>query len=62
MELGYADAFDVRTFVLLHRLTFAKLKTKDRGVPPFLTEGQCVPASEWRRIVEDLRNILKARS
>jgi len=58
MELGYADAFEIPTFVLLHRVTFAKLKSKDRGVPPFLTEGQCLPAVEWKRVVDDLRRIV----
>src|SRR5438552_3032655 len=30
MELAYADAYDVPTFVILHRLTFAELKSRKR--------------------------------
>jgi hypothetical protein len=58
MELAYADAFKIPTFVLLHRITFAKLKTKERGVPPFLVEGQCTGSADWRHIVDDLRRCL----
>jgi hypothetical protein len=58
MELAYADAFKIPTFVLLHRITFAKLKTKERGVPPFLVEGQCTRSTDWRHIVDDLRSCL----
>ena|SRR5689334_8471005 len=58
MELAYADAFKIPTFVLLHRITFAKLRTKERGVPPFLVEGQCTPSTNWRHIIDDLRHCL----
>ena len=59
MELAYADAADVPTFVLLHRITYAKLRMKERGVPPFITEGHCTPSVEWRRIVDELKLRLK---
>lgn len=59
MELAYADAFKILTFVLLHRITFDKLKAKERGVPPFLVEGQCTPSVNWRQIVSDLRKCLR---
>ena len=36
MELAYADAAEVPTYVLLHRVSYAKLKMKERGTPPFL--------------------------
>jgi len=55
MELAYADAADIPTYVLLHRITYAKLKMKERGVPPFLTEGHCTPSSDWKRIIDRLR-------
>ena len=54
MELGYADAFNIQTYVLLHRITYAKLKMKERGAAPFLTEGQCSPLSSWRQIADEL--------
>src|SRR5690242_16438440 len=41
MELGYADAFSVPTFVLLHRVTFEKLRGRKKGVPPYLLASQC---------------------
>jgi len=54
MELGYADAFEVPTFVLLHRLSYADLKAKDR-VPPLVLAKQCTQAKEWRTLLDDLR-------
>lgn len=62
MELAYADAANVPTFVLLHRLTYAKLKMKERGAPPFITEGHCTPSVDWRRVVEELGSGLARRS
>jgi len=55
MELAYADAYDVATFVILHRLTFAELKSRERGVPPLLLESQCNSSAEWKTVVESLR-------
>jgi hypothetical protein len=55
MELAYADAYDVPTFVILHRLTFADLKSRERGVPPLLLESQCNASADWKSVVENLR-------
>jgi len=58
MELAYADAFGVPTFVLMHHITFEDLKTKS-GVPPLVLEGQCTPAIDWRLMEPDLRGVLR---
>lgn len=58
MELAYADAFDVDTFILLHHLEYSELKSSKRGVPPFLLAGQCNSATEWRNIVENIRSLI----
>lgn len=55
MELAYADAYDVPTFVMLHRLTFANVRARRRGIPPLLLERQCTESREWRKIVDELR-------
>ena len=60
MELAYADAYDVPTFVILHRLTFAELKSRERGVPPLLLESQCNPSAEWKNVIESLRSRVSA--
>lgn len=59
MELAYSDAFDVKTFVLLHHLEYNDLKNKERGVPPLLLAAQCNSAAEWRNIIENIRNIVR---
>lgn len=59
MELAYADAFDVKTFVLLHHLDYNELKTREHGVPPLLLASQCNSASQWKAIIEDLRELIK---
>lgn len=59
MELAYADAFDVKTFILLHHLTFPELKQRATGVPPLLLSSQCNSAMEWKTVVEDIRKLLK---
>jgi TIR domain len=59
MELAYADAFGVKTFVLLHHLEYRELKAKERGVPPLLLASQCNSALQWKVIVKDLRNLVK---
>jgi hypothetical protein len=59
MELAYADAFDVTTFVLLHHLEFLDLKQKATGVPPLLLSRQCNSAIDWKSVVEDIRKLLK---
>jgi hypothetical protein len=61
MELAYADAYNVPTFIILHRLTFAELKSRERGVPPLLLESQCNAAAEWKSIIESLRLLLTQR-
>lgn len=58
MELAYADAFDVATFVLLHHLDYQQLKSADRGVPPLLLSSECNSALDWREIAEDIRELL----
>ena len=58
MELAYADAFDVPTFILLHHLDFQEIKASDRGVPPLLLASQCNAAMQWKSIVEDLRRLV----
>ncbi len=62
MEIAYAYAFGIPTFILLHHLTFEELKRADRGVPPLILEGQCTPAGEWRSLENDLRKLLQNRS
>jgi len=42
MELAYSDAYNVPTFVILHRLTFNELKSRERGVPPLLLEASAM--------------------
>ena len=59
MELAYADAFNVTTFVLLHRLEFDDLRQRATGVPPLLLSSQCNPASDWKVVVEDIRKLIK---
>jgi hypothetical protein len=59
MELAYADAFDVKTFILLHHLTFDELKQRATGVPPLLLSSQCNSAMEWKTVIEDIRKLLK---
>jgi hypothetical protein len=59
MELAYADAFDVTTFVLLHHLDYQQLKARQRGVPPLLLSSECNSALDWRDIAEDIRKLLR---
>ena len=54
MELAYADAFEVPIYVLLHRISYQKLRLKERGAPPFLTEGQCTIAEKWRDVATQI--------
>ena len=61
MELAYADAFGIPTFVLLHHLDFRNLKARERGVPPLLLASQCNSAQQWRTIVDDLRTLVLTR-
>ena len=58
MELAYADAFEVPTFVLLHHLDYQELKSRQGGVPPLFLAGQCNETRDWRRIPEEIRQII----
>ena len=61
MELAYADAFGVPTFVLLHRLNFEDLKRKEGGVPPLLLSSQCNAATDWMNVLRDVKKHLHGR-
>ncbi len=61
MELAYADAFGVPTYVILHRITFSELRARERGVPPLLIEGQCNLATEWKAVIGELRSLILNR-
>ena len=58
IELGYADAFDVKTFVLLHHLDYQSLKIAERGVPPLLLASHCTPATDWKKVVPALKRLV----
>jgi hypothetical protein len=60
MELAYSDAFDVETYVLLHHLTYNDLKNRESGVPPLLLSSQCNAATEWKTIVTEIDQLIKA--
>jgi hypothetical protein len=62
MELAYADAFEIPTFVLLHHMTFDDLRKSEHSVPPLLLARQCTSAVSWRTIVEDLKQVCCSRS
>lgn len=55
MELAYADAFGVPTFILLHHLSYQDLKEKEGGIPPFLLAAHCNSTKDWRKLEEELR-------
>lgn len=57
MELAYADAFEIPTFVLLHHMTFDDLRKSEHNVPPLLLAGQCTLAVDWKGIIDDLRQV-----
>ena len=62
MELAYADAFGVPTFILLHRVTFDRIKSRKRGVPPYLLASHCTEAAKWDSVVRGIRSrIVNAR-
>jgi hypothetical protein len=61
MELSYADAFKVPTFILLHHMTFDELKKSDKSVPPLVLQGHCTPALRWRSLEGDLRRHCRHR-
>lgn len=55
MELAYADAFGIPTFVLLHHLTVDQLRRAEKGVPPLVLERNCTLAIDWRLLENGLR-------
>ncbi|ATE61530.1 TIR domain-containing protein [Thauera sinica] len=59
MELAYADAFEVKTFILLHHLEYRELRAREHGVPPLLIASQCNAALEWKNIVGDIRSLVR---
>lgn len=59
MELAYADAFNIPTFILMHHITFDDLK-RSSGVPPLILQGQATAAVNWRSVETELRDKLKA--
>lgn len=61
MELAYADAFGVPTFILLRHITYDGLKTPDANVPPLVLAGQCTPAADWRLLGDGLRRYCSQR-
>jgi hypothetical protein len=61
MELAYADAFGIPTFILMHHLTFEDLK-RSSGVPPLVLQGQSTPAVNWRSVEAELRTKLGTSS
>ena len=60
VELAYADAFNVPTFVLMHQIKYADLKSRQENVPPLLLAAQCNPSEHWRKLAEDIRCLLLA--
>ena len=58
MELAYADAFEIPTFILLRHLKFEELSTTETGVPPLLLSSQCNPAIQWQKIASDVSALL----
>ncbi len=58
IELGYADAFEVRTFILLHHLDYNSLKAAERGVPPLLLACHCTPAADWKKVIPRLKTLI----
>lgn len=58
MELAYADAFDISTFVILHRITFEHLKAPSANVPPLLLASNCNLSDKWREVAIEIREEL----
>jgi TIR domain-containing protein len=58
MELAYADAFGIPTFILLHHLSYDDVLRTERGVPPLIRQSQCTPAVQWKTMEDDLRKHL----
>jgi hypothetical protein len=58
MELAYSDAFNIKTYILLHHLTYQQLKNREKGVPPLLLSSQCNPDSYWLEVINEIGNLL----
>lgn len=58
MELAYSDAFDVPTYILLHRMTYQDLRKREKGVPPLVLSSQCNSAMEWKDIGLEIGNTI----
>jgi hypothetical protein len=58
MELAYADAFEIPTFILMHHLRDDELRQRGKGVPPRLLSGQRTQAVDWKNLVEEIRAVL----
>jgi hypothetical protein len=58
MELAYADAFGIPTFILLHHPSYDDIVRTERGVPPLIRQSQCTPAVQWKTMEDDLRKHL----
>lgn len=59
MEFAYADAFEIRTFILLHRLEYDELKVAEHGIPPLLLASQCNTALDWRLVIRDIQTMIR---
>ncbi|MCX7112479.1 MAG: TIR domain-containing protein [Proteobacteria bacterium] len=53
MELGYADAYDIPIFILLHQIKYDELPS--RNAPPLLLSSQCNDSGQWRKLAQDIR-------
>ena len=56
MELAYADAYAIPTFILLHHITYDDLKNSSKGVPPLILSSECKPAIRWQDLENELRS------
>ena len=62
MELAYADAFDIPTFIMLHHISYQDLKAREGGIPPLLLAAQCNSSSDWKTIANAARTCCLKRS
>ncbi len=60
MELAYSDAFDIKTFILLHHISYNELKNNESGVPPLLLSSQCNDASDWKSVISEIGQLIDA--
>jgi len=59
MELAYADAFDVKTFILLHHLTFDELKQRAQECHHYSCRANVIPRWTGRRLLRTLESRLR---